>query len=94
MEGEAFRMFLIEYKKRLPDTPENKDFIEMMDYMIWYFEGYEIIYQDRWNDWISPNDPKYWRNPTPEETRAIEARRKNNTLKKKGFWDYIFRREV
>lgn len=70
-DGEAFRYFLIEYKKRLPVTEENKDFHEHIDYMIDYLKSGHIIYQGRWDDWISPDDERYWRNPTAEETKAI-----------------------
>ena len=74
--GQGFRYFLIEYKKRLPDIDENKDFHEHIDFMIKYFEANGSIYQNRWDDWISENDEKYWRNPTESEKVAIEEKRK------------------
>jgi hypothetical protein len=86
--GDAFRMFLIEYKKRLPDIPENKEFIEMMDYMTnEYFGSHEITYLDQWDDWISPKDKRYWRNPTPEETKQILLRQQKK--KKTSFFGYL-----
>jgi hypothetical protein len=91
--GEAFGMFLKEYKKRLPDTQENEEFIEMIEYMIGYFRTNHIIYQGRWDDWISPNDPKYWRNPTQKETDQINALKKLKQEKKKGFWDHMMGKE-
>lgn len=70
--GSAFRYFLIEYKKRLPHTAENKAFHEHLDFMIKYFESNHLIYQKRWDDWISPNDERYWRFPTVAEAIAIK----------------------
>lgn len=75
-DSEAFSYFLTEYKKRLPITDENKDFHEHIDYMINYYKTSEIIYQERWKDWISPNDERYWRDPTESEKRTIEISRK------------------
>ena len=75
-EGDAFGYFLKEYKKRLPINEENKDFHNHIDYMIRYFKTNSIIYQDRWDDWISPNDERYWRNPTVEEKSAIQEKHK------------------
>jgi hypothetical protein len=78
---EAFRYFLIEYKKRLPLTEENKDFHEHIDYMINYFKTNHSIYQERWDDWISPNDERYWRNPTVEESKLIKDKQDKNKQK-------------
>jgi hypothetical protein len=74
--GDAFGYFLQEYKKRLPTNEENKDFHNHIDYMIKYFRTNHIIYQDRWGDWISPNDERYWRNPNVEEKSAIQEKHK------------------
>ena len=72
--GDAFGYFLTEYKKRLPINEENKDFHEHIDYMIKYFRTNSIIYQTRWDDWISPNDERYWRNPTEGEKKLMRVK--------------------
>jgi hypothetical protein len=84
--GDAFGYFLKEYKKRLPITEENKDFHEHIDYMIKYFRTNSVIYQTRWDDWISPNDERYWRNPTEGEKNLIRVKHqeKAKVYKKEG----------
>ncbi|MFA5103494.1 MAG: hypothetical protein WC525_10135 [Candidatus Thermoplasmatota archaeon] len=84
MEESAFRMFLVEYKKRLPDTEENKEFIEMIDNMIDYLKTDYIFYQERWGEQISPDDPRYWRNPSQEEKEIIEMRKQKQEKERKG----------
>ncbi len=74
-ESNAFRYFLTEYKKRLPITDENKNFHEHIDYMIDNLKSSSRVYQKRWNDWISPDDERYWRLPNESEKRIIEINR-------------------
>lgn len=74
--GDAFGYFLQEYKKRLPINEENKDFHNHIDYMIKYFKTNSVIYRDRWDDWISPNDERYWRNPNELELKEISERKR------------------
>ena len=73
-ESGAFRYFLTEYKKRLPETEENKDFHEHLDYMINYFKDPGTMYEDRWDAWLSMNDERYWRNPHESEKREIKIK--------------------
>lgn len=86
--GHGLRYFLVEYKKRLPQTEENKEFHEHLDFMIAYFESSHIIYLERWDDWISPNDERYWRNPNAEERAAIVAKHVKQAEEKRrgGSW--------
>jgi len=89
--GDAFGYFLIEYKKRLPDDESNKDFHNHIDYMIRYFRSNSVIYQDRWDDWISPNDERYWRMPNKSESELILKKHveKEDKYQQSGIFGFI-----
>jgi hypothetical protein len=86
----ALRYFLIEYKKRLPDTEENKDFHEHIDFMIKYFKNSELWYRTDWEDYISSKDERYWRHPNELELKEISDKR-TTINKKDGILDGVFR---
>jgi hypothetical protein len=88
--GPALRRFLIEYKKRLPDTPENKEFADMIDRMISDLKESYIFYIGKWEEHISPNDERWFRDPTENERELIESRKlKELAERKKGLFGFL-----
>ena len=71
---EGFRYFLVEYKKRLPNNEDSKDFHEHIDFMIKYFEGRGSFYRRDWGEHVSYNDERYWRSPNTLELKEIKER--------------------
>jgi hypothetical protein len=72
--GSAFRYFLIEYKKRLPENEENKDFHKHIDFMIKCFEYPDLYYRRDYGEHVSLNDERYWRNPNEKEKSEMRKR--------------------